>query len=375
MNNFIPVSAPLITEDDISKVTSALREGWVSGEGPYVKEFEDKMGLLTERDFGISVANGSVALDLLFTALDLSPGDEVILPSFTIISCLGQLLRLGVIPKFVDAKPDTWNMNVEHVEELISPRTKAILAVHIYGLTVDMEPLELLAKKYGIYLLEDAAEAHGQTYKGKPCGSFGLASTFSFFANKNITSGEGGMVLTNEGLLASKISSLKNLSFQKEARFQHEELGWNYRLSSLQAALGSSQLERLNEVVETRKTIASKYRERLSDIAEITLPAKQSTGSENHYWVFGIVLDTNSGISAKELQGLLERQQIGTRPFFYPLHSQPVLEKYELQQQPQLPVSEWLGTQGLYLPNGLGITDSDIDYVSEEVIKAIRGKK
>jgi perosamine synthetase len=367
---YIPVNIPLITAEDIDYVSKAMRETWVSGEGPYVEEFETTFANLCNRRFGIAVANGSVAIDLVVEALELKPGDEVILPAFTIISCLNQILRSGASPVFVDARSDTWNMDVSQVEALITPRTKAIMAVHIYGLPVDMDPLLELADSYNIPVIEDAAEAHGMKYKEKITGSMGLASTFSFYANKNVTTGEGGMILTDNEEFATKLRRLKNLAFLPEKRFVHNEIGWNSRLSSLQCALGTSQTLRLNSILERRRTLADRFHEALSGIKNIQLAPKEVAYAKNDYWVFGILLLPEFGAKAMEVMSALERSGIGTRPFFFPLHKQPVVLERGINSVP-LPNSEYLGDHGFYIPNGLGMNDQQISEVIEKVSSAL----
>lgn len=368
---FIPVNKPLITPEDVNYVKEALESTWISGEGPYVKEFEDSFSQAIGSKFGISVANGSVAIDLVIEALGIGPGDEVILPAFTIISCVSQILRCGATPVFVDSDSVHWNMDVSRVEEAITSKTRAILAVHIYGLPVDMDPLIEIANKYDIPLIEDAAESHGLKYKDRVTGTLGLASTFSFYANKNITTGEGGMVLTNDDELCQKIRTLKNLGFRSDRRFVHDVLGWNARLSSLQAALGVSQTKRLPEIIEMRLALGELYQSAFADLQNVVLPAKATEYAVNNYWVFGLVLKEESGKSAIEVMKGLENLGVGTRPFFYPLHKQPVLQKFGFSKQRPLPVAEWLGDKGLYIPNGLGITNSEINRVIDGVRELI----
>lgn len=370
ITDYIPVNIPLITAEDIDYVSKAMRETWVSGEGPYVEEFETTFANLCSRRFGIAVANGSAAIDLVVEALELKPGDEVILPAFTIISCLNQILRSGASPVFVDARSDTWNMDVSQVEALITPKTKAIMAVHIYGLPVDMDPLLELAESYNIPVIEDAAEAHGMKYKGKITGSMGLASTFSFYANKNITTGEGGMILTDNEEFSVKLRRLKNLAFLPEKRFVHNEIGWNSRLSSLQCALGTSQTLRLSSILERRRTMGHSFHEALSGIENIQLAPKEVAYAKNDYWVFGILLMPEFGAKAREVMSLLEHSGIGTRPFFFPLHKQPVVLERGINSVP-LPNSEYLGDHGFYIPNGLGMNDQQISQVIEKVSSAL----
>jgi perosamine synthetase len=369
---YIPVNIPWVTEEDADYVRQAVAEGWISGEGKYVAEFEEGMAALCRRKNAIAVSNGSVAIDLVIEALGIGPGDEVILPSFTIISCLAQILRNGATPVFVDALPDTWNMNVSQVESLITSRTKAIMAVHVYGLPVDMDPLLEIANSRGIPVIEDAAESHGLKYKDRIAGSMGLVSTFSFYANKNITTGEGGMVLTDDELLASKVRSLRNLAFLPEKRFVHEELGWNSRMSSLQCALGTSQLKRVHDILERRKTIARLYDDAFSDLEACSLPKKETHYAENNYWVYGLVMKPELERTAAEVMGSLDKKGIGSRPFFFPLHHQPVLGRYGFKfEKGARPESELLGKFGFYIPNGLGMSLHETERVAQAVRETI----
>lgn len=354
---YVPVNMPSISNSSLGSVGAALADGWISGEGAPVIGFENAMAGLVGRRNAVAVSNGSVALDLLFSSLGLGPGDEVIVPSFSIISCLSAVLRAGATPVFVDANAETWNADPLEILSHVTKRTKAILLVHIYGLPVDLDSVIEFAEAHGIIVIEDAAEAHGLKYKGRSCGSFGLASIFSFYANKNITTGEGGMVLTDDDELAARLRSRRNLSFVPEQRFVHYELGWNYRLSSLQAALGIPQISRLGDLISRRREIAQRYQEALGDISGIQFAPLHTDYATNDYWVVGIVLDEDTYGDAQSLASELDSAGVGTRPFFYPLHKQPVLSAFGLQDQPTLPVSEKLGSQGLYLPNGLGMAD------------------
>ena len=367
----VPVNVPLITENDIEAVVKCLRDGWISGEGPVVTEFESKMAALSKRRFGISVANGTIAIDLAIELFDLKPGDEVIIPSFTIISCLSQVLRKGAIPRFVDADPDTWNLDVNKLEELITPRTKLIIAPHIYGLPIDIDVLLEIAAKYDLAVLEDAAESHGLLYKDKVCGSFGDLSTFSFYANKHITTGEGGMIVTDNIEFHDKLKRLRNLNFRDNQRFVSDDLGWNYRISSLQAALGISQVDRLIDIINKRKEVGDFYRNALKDVPDIQLPLASTTYADNNYWVFGILLEGKHKGKGREIEATLNSRGVGTRPFFHPLHRQPVLAKYGLAEQESLPISENLGASGFYIPNGLGTDWSDFELVAETVSEVL----
>ena len=286
-NTYIPVNEPLLNGNEEKYLLECIHTGWISSEGNFVQQFEDMFASKLERKYGIAVANGTAALDIAIESLGIGVGDEVILPTFTIISCILQIIRSGATPILVDSDPITWNMDISQVEAKITPSTKAIMAVHIYGMPVDMLPLLDLAQKYQIDVIEDAAEAIGQTYYGKPCGSFGVLSTCSFYPNKLITTGEGGMVLTDDDKLAIAGKSLRNLCFQQGRRFVHERLGWNYRITNLQAALGVAQLERIKVHISNKRKIGERYNLLLSDLSEIQLPIAYTDYSENIYWVYG----------------------------------------------------------------------------------------
>ena len=287
----IPVNEPLLDGNERKYLNECIDTGWISSEGPFVSRFEEEFAAIVGRRYAIAVTNGSMALDAAVLALELRAGDEVLLPSFTIISCAAAIVRAGAVPVVVDADPLTWNVDVTQVEEHITPRTKAIMVVHIYGLPCDMAPLLALAEKYDLRVIEDAAEMHGQTYRGRPCGSFGDISTFSFYANKHITTGEGGMIVTDSESLAERCRELRNLCFNPERRFLHEELGWNMRMTNLQAALGVAQLERLSAFVERKRAMGALYTKLLESTPGLQLPLPQTDYAKNIYWVYGIVLE------------------------------------------------------------------------------------
>ncbi|MDA8777456.1 DegT/DnrJ/EryC1/StrS family aminotransferase [Pontimonas sp.] len=369
--DFIPVSSPSLREEDAAAVASAIRQGWISSEGPQVQEFEREFADLIGVEHAVAVANGTAALDIAVESLGIAAGDEVILPSFTIISCLGQILRAGATPIFVDSLRDTWNLDPQQVRNAITPRTKAIIGVHIYGLPADIDEIVAIGNEHGIPVIEDAAEGHGQHLNAKPLGSWGKISTFSFYSNKLITTGEGGMLLTDDVELANKARQLRNLSFNSEQRFVHHSIGWNYRITSMQAALGLSQLKRLDTLLEQKKEIGRHYQDLLGSLEDISLPMNSYRGSENVYWVFGIVLPEDSPLTAKAVMEKLSQKGIGTRPFFYPLHRQPVLSAFKLENQEALPVSEWLGNKGFYLPSGSDSTTEKREYVARELKRAL----
>ena len=356
----VPVNEPLLNGNEHRYLQECIDSGWISSEGPFVQRFEAGMAQLTGRRHAIAVSNGTVALEAAVAALGLGSGDEVILSTFTIISCAAAIVRSGATPVLVDCDPVTWNMDLNQVAEAITSRTKAIMAVHIYGLPVDMDPLLELAANHGLKVIEDAAEMHGQTYRGKPCGSFGDLSVFSFYPNKLVTTGEGGMLLTDDEVLADRCRSLRNLCFQSERRFVHEELGWNLRMSNLQAAVGVAQLERLDEFVEIKRRIGHRYAEQLHGLAGIELPLVSTDDAENIYWVYGVVLKNEAGREAEDVMGCLRDKGIGTRPFFWPMHEQPVLRDLGLCVGVSCPNAERLSRRGFYLPSGLALTDDEV---------------
>ena len=316
----IPVNEPLLDGNEKRYLAECIDTGWISSEGPFVAALERGMAARLGRAHGVAVCNGTAALDVAIQALQLKPGDEVILPSFTIVSCVLQIVRAGLRPVFVDSDPRTWNMDVADVERRIGPRTRAIMAVHIYGLPVDMDPLLALARRHGLLVIEDAAEQIGQTYRGRPVGSLGDVTTLSFYPNKHVTTGEGGMVLADDARIAERSRSLRNLCFEPPRRFVHRELGFNYRMSNLQAAIGVAQLERLDAFLDRKRRMGALYRELLADVAEIELPPDETPYAKNVYWVFGLVLRDEVPFDAVEAMKRLAAKGIGTRPFFAYIH-------------------------------------------------------
>lgn len=367
----IPVNTPLFCGNEKKYLNECIDTGWISSEGPFIKRFEEEMALYIGKSYATAVANGSAALDIAVKALELKKGDEVIMPSFTIISCAQALVTQGIKPILVDSHFDTFNMKVEEIESKITKKTKAIMIVHIFGLTVDIDPILDLAKKYNLKIIEDAAQMHGQEYKGKKCGSFGDISIFSFYPNKHITTGEGGMVLTDNEYLDSRAKSLRNLCFTTD-RFIHKELGWNYRMTNMQAALGVAQLEQIDTIIEKKRWIGNNYNDLLKDIESINLPIPNTNYCENIYWVYAITLKDTYSKSAKNIMSELGEYKIGTRPFFYPMHKQPVFNKMGLFVNDNLPNSEKLYEKGFYIPSGLALTKEEVEKVSEVLHKVLK---
>jgi perosamine synthetase len=372
MKKFIPVNEPLLNGNEKKYLTECIETGWISSEGPFVKRFEEEFASRLGRKHGIAVSNGTAAIDAAVESLGIGKGDEVILPTFTIISCILQIVRSGATPVLVEADPVTWNMDVNQIEAKITSRTKAIMVVHIYGFPVDMHPVLDICKRYNLKLIEDAAELIGQTYKGVPCGSFGDISTVSFYTNKHITTGEGGMILTDNDELAKKCRELRNLCFQPERRFRHEKLGWNLRMTNLQAALGVAQLERLDEFLEKKRWIGSRYNKLLADLKGVQLPLPTTDYANNIYWVYGLVLQDTVDFDAEEAMKRLAKHKVGCRPFFYSLHQQPIFKKMGLFKGETYPVAEKISQRGFYIPSGLALTDKQINQVADVLIEIMK---
>jgi perosamine synthetase len=371
MRSIIPVNEPLLDGNEERYLIECIRTGWISSEGPFVHRLEEGFAARVGRRHGVAVSNGSVALDLAVAALGLGPGDEVILPRFTIISCASAVVTAGATPVLVDCEPDTWNVSAERIAAAITSRTKALMIVHIYGLPVDMDPVLELARQHGLKIIEDAAEMHGQTYKGRPCGSFGDISTFSFYPNKLVTTGEGGMVVTDDPMLAERCRAMRNLCFQPGRRFVHEELGWNFRLSNLQAAVGVAQLERLDEFIACKRRMGQAYLEQLTDLPGLQLPLARTPYAENIFWVFGVVLEDGVLFDAAEAMERLAARGVGTRPFFWPMHEQPVFRRMGLFENAIHPNAERAARRGFYLLSGLALTENQIQRVAAAVKEII----
>jgi perosamine synthetase len=369
----IPVNTPFLNGNEKKYLNECIDTGWISSEGPFVQKFEKNMASYNGRKYATACASGSAALDIAVKALGLKKDDEVIIPSFTIISCAQSLVKLGIKPVLVDSHYETFNMKVEDIEEKITPQTKAIMIVHVFGLSADIDPILKIAKKYNLKIIEDAAEVIGQEYKGKKCGSFGDISTLSFYPNKHVTTGEGGMLLTDDEELDKRAKSLRNLCFSLDPnkRFIHEDLGWNYRMTNMQAALGVAQFEQIDKMIEKKRHIGNTYNKLLKDIKVINLPIAKTDYCENIYWVYAITLKDDYKKTAKEVMSELKDYKIGSRPFFYPMHKQPVFNNMGLFLNEDLPQSEKLYEKGFYIPSGLALTNAQMIEVAEVLHKVL----
>ena len=361
----IPVNRPLIDEKDLDFVTTTLRETYISGDTPIIGQLEAKISETVGTKFAVAVNSGTSALDLVSEALGLDQNSEVIAPTFTIISTVSHLVRRKAKLLLIDADEKTWSMNSEVTADKVSNKTSAIFPVHIYGLPVDLNEIISASEKFDVPIIEDAAEALGLYYNGRHCGSFGKASIFSFFANKIVTGGEGGAICTSDVEFASKLRSLRNLCHSPDERFVHNEIGYNFRMPGLPAALIYSQLFRLPSLIDHKIAIADRYHTNLQGHPWLNFHPKTTSFAKNIYWVFGILLNENCPFDAKNLQKELQKRGVDTRRFFCPIHLQPAAKESVVNPNDNFPVSEKLWNRGLYLPSGLGNTESEIDTVSE----------
>lgn len=366
---FIPVAEPLLGDKELAYVTDCVKSGWVSSLGKYVSDFEEQFAAYCGLRYGVATFNGTVALHLLAATLNLGPGDEVIMPSLTFVATANAIRYTGATPVFVDSERDTWNIDPNVVEAAVTPRTKAIIAVHLYGHPADMDPLRAIAGKHGLWLLEDAAEAHGALYKGQRVGSLSEAAIFSFYGNKIITTGEGGIIVTNNPAWAERAFFLENQGRYAENPYWHPELAFNYRMTNIQAAIGLAQLERIDDMLAIRRRNAAHYNRRLAEVPGLTLPP-QMPWAQNVYWMYSVLVGEEFGPTRDELRTKLRQANIETRPFFYPIHTLPM---YNTGQS--LPVAEELSRRGINLPSGATLTPEQIDYICDTLADLGSSKK
>lgn len=360
----VPVNEPVITDASKRYVQEAVESGWVSSAGKYIQQFEEAFAEFIGTKYAITTTNGTSALHLALCALNIGQGDEVILPNLTMGACLDAILYTGATPVLVDIEPDTFNIDPKQIESHISEKTKAIMAVHLFGHSADMEPILAIADKHSIPVIEDAAEVHGGKYNGKRCGSMGKVGCFSFYGNKIITTGEGGMVVTNDDDLATYARSLKDLAHDPVKRFWHKEMGFNYRMTNLQAALGLGQLESVDTFLKHKEWMGQQYTEKLQDIEWLNLPITRE-GVKNVYWMYMILLNEKSQLTREQMRAKLLERGVDTRDIFYPLSGQPFAATS--RKDDVYPVSEDVAKRGFYLPSGLALTQEQLDYVCEMV--------
>jgi perosamine synthetase len=356
------VAAPDLSGNESAYVTECVRSTWVSSNGPFIGKFESSLASYTDTRHAIATCNGTVALHLALTALGIGPGDEVIVPTLTFVATANAVTYCGATPVFADSEPDTWCLSVHSVARLLTPRTKAIIPVHLYGHPCDMRPLLELAQRRGLWVVEDCAEALGATYEGRPVGSFGTASTFSFYGNKLITTGEGGMVVTDDDALAQRLRLLRGQGMDPQRRYWHPVVGFNYRMTNVEAALGLAQMERIEQLLGDRKQVAAWYTERLAHLPFLVLPI-QAPGTSNAFWMYSLLTPSNAWRDS--LMEDLAKRGIETRPFFYPVHEFPMYGG--CRSDNHCPVAHDLCYRGLSLPTSSYLKKQDIDIISREL--------
>ena len=367
----IPVSSPLITKEDAKFVYNVVKSGWISSAGKNIKVFENKFAKYVKRKFACAVSSGTAALEIAVKSLNLDKDDEIIMPTFTIISNAIAIIKNNVKPVLVDSDIKTWNINIQEIEKKITKKTKALMIPHIYGFSCEMDKIIKICKKNKLLLIEDAAEMIGQTFKGQKCGTFGDISTFSFYANKQITTGEGGMIFTNNSDLNKKFNKLKNLNFGKSNRFNHTDISWNYRLTNMQASLGLSQLKRINKIIKKKRDIGKFYYNKLKHNKKIIIQPYKLNYEKNIYLVFGIILKKNSKLNREEIQKKLLEKKIETRQFFWPMHKQEIFKKKGLFKNEKYKISEFMSKNGFYIPNGINLTKKEMNYIVNNLNKVL----
>jgi perosamine synthetase len=366
MEDFIPVSAPALLGNEKLYVNECLDSTWISSIGAFIERFEERFADYCQTAYAVSCCNGTVALHLALLGLGIGPGDEVLVPSLTYVASANAVRYCGAEPVFVDSDRRTWNLDPADARRKITPRTRAILAVHLYGKPAPMAELLAIAREHGLKVVEDAAEAIGVTYRGRPAGSLADVATFSFFGNKVITCGEGGMVLTHDEALARKIRQLKGQGQDFERRYWFPVVGYNYRMTNIQAALGLAQLERIGEYLAARDEIEAWYRQELAGCEEVSLAARDE-GERSVCWLFSLVLRRHAGAARDVVIARLRQAGVDSRPFFYPCH---VLPPYLAGRPADCPGAEWLGEHGLSLPTWVGMSLRHVQRVTAALVAA-----
>lgn len=365
----IRVNQPLFCSNTSKLLCECIKTNWVSSEGPFVAKFENEFAHFCNVRYGVACSNGTAALHLGLLSSEIKKDDEVIIPAFTMIATAYAVIYSGAKPVLVDAEPKTWNMDTERIKGRLTKKTRAIMPVHIYGHPVNMDLIWKIARGRKIKIIEDAAEAHGAEYNGVKTGGLGDVGCFSFYANKIITTGEGGMVITNSKKIAEKARYFRNMAFQKNVRFLHRDIGYNYRMTNLQAAVGLAQVSKIARLVNKKRKIAELYNQRLNDIEGISIP-REEPWAKNVYWMYSILVDQNVfGLSRDKFREHLYKEGIDTRSFFIPMHRQPVFKKMGLFVGERYPVADSISRNGLYLPSGFNMDENLVNYVCDKIKK------
>lgn len=366
MENFIPIAEPVLGKHEEKLVLEGLRSGWVSSTGKFIHEFEDAFAKFCNTKYGITTSNGTTALHLALVAADIGPGDEVLIPSMTFVATANAVSYTGATPVFIDSEMETWNLDPEKIKEKINSKTRAIIPVHLYGHPADMGMIMKIAKKYSLLVIEDAAEAHGALYRGKKVGSIGDAACFSFYGNKIITTGEGGMIVTNNRSFAEKVKMLRDHGASKKRKFYHPKLGFNYRMTNLQAALGLAQMRRINEFIDRKIEIATLYEKLLKSLVPGIILQPKAPWAKNVFWMYSILIPGRGKKNRDYLLHELRKQKIDSRPFFFPIHSTP---RYKTGEK--LANAEFLGHTGMNLPSSTNLEASKIEYICKKIIEIL----
>jgi perosamine synthetase len=363
----IPVAAPVFVGNEKAYVNDCIDSTWISSSGKYVDQFESGFASFCDVRHAISCCNGTTALHLALCALGVGPGDEVIVPTLSFVATANTIRYCGAVPVFVDSEPETWNIDPSLIESKITERTKGIIVVHLYGHPAHMDPIMAIARSHGLFVVEDAAEAHGAKYNGQCAGSIGDIAAFSFYGNKVITTGEGGMVVTNNNDLAARARLLRGQGMDSARRYWHSIVGYNYRMTNLVAAVGLAQLEKVDWHLERRLTIANAYKKLFAQVPGVTWQHEQPW-AQHAYWMFSVLV--NNAFDRDDIARILKDRGIETRPVFYPMH---LLPPYE--ETTSYPVSEQISRAGLSLPTWAGMNDDDVHYVVASFAEALRALK
>lgn len=349
----IPIYKPDLSGNELEYVTDAIQSGWVSSKGKYVEAFEETFADYCDVRHAVTVTSGTVSLFLSMKALGIKEGDEVIVPALTFVATASAVLHVGAIPVFADVHPQTWTIRTDEILQNITPRTKAIIPVHLYGHVADMESLLDIARENNLFVIEDAAEAHGASYKELKAGSMGDVGCFSFYGNKVITTGEGGMITTNNDYIAEQARYLKSDAMDKP--YWHSRVGYNFCMTNMQAAIGLAQLERIDDILERKKCVAQYYKDRLGEY-QVTAP-----WADNVHWMYSVVIDERKA-QRGEVIDILSQKGIETRPVFYPI---PIMPPYKKYARGDYPISRYVANRGINLPSHPGLTEEELEYICD----------
>lgn len=362
MENFIPIAQPVFGKREEKLVLEGIRSGWVSSAGKFISQFEKSFADFCHSKHGVATSSGTTALHLCLVTLGIGPGDEVLIPSMTFVATANAVSYTGATPVFIDSEMETWNLDPEKIKEKINKRTRAIIPVHLYGHPANMGIITAIGKKYGLFIIEDAAEAHGALYKGKVVGSIGDAACFSFYGNKIITTGEGGMVVTHSKAFAEKVRLLRDHGTSKKRKFYHPKMGFNYRMTNLQAALGLAQMERIDEFIEKKIFIARTYEKYLKPLIPDIVLQPQASWAKSVFWMYSILIQKRGKKNRDYLINSLRKSKIDSRPFFFPLHATP---RYKTAEK--LPNANLLGQTGINLPSSFNLSEQQIQFICEKI--------